>query len=193
MAEVELWFPVAIYHELDLFPSDRNKQWKDYAFTLKEKYPSGSDGWVGDVYTTHGTYDIVKDENFKDLIDEITKHVNNFARSFNCQKEFMCNSAWLNINDKDHFQEYHHHAGQLFSAVYYIEAPEGSGNLVFEDPKEPDMFPLPNITEKNSLSFQTCDHTPITGKLIIFRSYMRHLVEKGTNTTPRVSVACNFN
>ena len=83
MAEIELWFPVAIYNELNLFSSERNKAWKEYCLALKENYPSGSDGWYSNSYTTHGTYDAVNDENFKDLIAAMTEHVNIFAKSFN--------------------------------------------------------------------------------------------------------------
>jgi uncharacterized protein (TIGR02466 family) len=106
---------------------------------------------------------------------------------------FSCDYSWVNIADAGQFQEFHTHNGNTFSLTYYITAPEGSGQIVFEDPKEPDMKPVKNITDRNTLSFIKTGIVPKQGSLIIFRSYLRHLVTPGTNATPRISVSMNFN
>jgi uncharacterized protein (TIGR02466 family) len=98
----------------------------------------------------------------------------------------------MNISKAGDYQEFHTHNANVFSAVYYVSAPEGSGRILFEDPKEPDMFPLKSIQKKNQLSYTRINYTPTPGLLLIFRSYLRHCVEPGTNTEPRISIALNF-
>lgn len=192
MAGIELWFPVAIYQQDNLFSKEQNQEWKDLALKIREEVPSGENVWEGNTYTTLNNFDIVRQEQFKILVDSIKEHVHNYARAFNSHADYVCNDGWLNVNEKNTFQEFHFHPNNRISAIYYIAAPEGSGKLVFEDPKEPDMMPLKNITEANSLSKMTAEFEPVEGRLILFRSYIRHLVQAGTNTTPRISAAFNF-
>ena len=163
------------------------------ALEIQSSTPSGGDSWDGNTYTTMGNYNIIHDSKFSDLVGAISDHVHNFARAHNSIAEYNCSEGWININKKDTFQEFHFHPNNVISAIYYISAPEGSGSLVFEDPKQPDMMPLKNISERNALSNMVSEFKPESGKLIIFRSYLRHLVSSGTNIDPRVSVALNFN
>ena len=64
--------------------------------------------------------------------------------------------------------------------------------VVFENPTEPDMLPIKDIKQYNDLSFKTYSFTPIQNSLIIFRSYMRHMVERQTIDFERMSVAVNL-
>ena len=99
----------------------------------------------------------------------------------------------MNIATGSKWQEFHAHNGNVFSAVYYVSVPEGSGRIVFEDPKEPDMCPIKTKENRNQLRYSRTGYTPETGTLIIFRSYLRHSVEPGKNTEPRISIAMNYN
>ena len=190
---VELWFPTAIYIEDNLFSKEQNDAWAEHVLDYKKSIPSGGDGWFGDTYTTHGTFDILNDPVFAPLVESITSHVNKFAKMHGSTGVFSCDYSWVNIADAGQFQEFHTHNGNTFSLSYYITAPEGSGQIVFEDPKEPDMKPVKNIAERNTLSFIKTGIAPKQGSLILFRSYLRHLVTPGTNTSPRISVSMNFN
>jgi len=192
MAKIETWFPVAIYQESDVFSNDEHLHWVNHIDTIKQNIKSHGEDWYGGTYTTHGSHNIVNDPIFEKLIIEITKHVNTFANMHNSNSNYICNHAWLNVAGSGNSQEFHTHDGSIFSAVYYITAPEGSGKIVFEDPKAPDMLPLRNIVNRNELSFIRIGYDAIPGTLLIFRSYLRHMVEPGTNTTNRISVALNF-
>jgi uncharacterized protein (TIGR02466 family) len=193
MAGIELWFPVAIYQENNLFSHSKNEEWAQIALDIQKNTKSGGDSWDGDTYTTMNTYNLLNDNNFSDLINSVSSHVHKFAKAHNSEGHYNCNEGWINVNKNNTFQEFHFHPNNSISAIYYISAPEGSGSLVFEDPKQPDMMPLKNIKERNALSQMVSEFKPQTGKLIIFRSYMRHLVSTGNNIEPRISVAFNFN
>lgn len=192
MAKIELWFPVAIYTEDNLLSQENNDKLKTRCLDIQQTVASGGEEWFGKTYTTHGTYELTKDPECQVLLDAINYHVHEFAKAHNCQGNYDNHSAWMNISGEGSYQEFHTHNASIFSAIYYVAAPEGSGRVVFEDPKEPDMFPLKNIKGKNNLSFTRISYVPAPGTLIIFRSYLRHLVEPGTNTDPRISIAMNF-
>lgn len=192
MPKVEMWFPVAIYQEEKLISKEENLELKEYALSLRNRISQGGEDWYGDTYTTHGTYDLRKDVKFKPLLNLISMHVNNFAQMHNSKGHYDMSYAWLNINDKNTYQELHTHNASIFSCSYYLSAPEGSGAIVFEDPKEPDMFPLKKIDDKNQLSFTRIKYPAEERSLLIFRSYLRHMVMPGNNTEPRISIAINF-
>jgi uncharacterized protein (TIGR02466 family) len=192
MSKIELWFPVAVYTADDLLSQENNDKLKTHCLSMQKTIPSGGDEWFGKTYTTHGTHELNKDPECQVLLDTVLYHVHEFARAHNCQGTYENRSTWANISTAGSYQEFHTHNASIFSATYYVTAPEGSGRIVFEDPKEPDMFPLKNIKGKNNLSYSRISYAPTAGTLLIFRSYLRHLVEPGTNTDPRISIAMNF-
>lgn len=192
MQKVEMWFPVAIYSADDIISQEQNDTLRNHCTAIQASAPSGGTEWLGGTYNTHQTYDLCNDVEFKPVLDSVSEHVHRFARMHNCNGSYKTNYAWMNISKAGDWQEFHTHNANIFSAVYYVSAPEGSGRILFEDPKEPDMFPLKSIQGKNQLSYSRIHYKPETGKLLIFRSYLRHLVESGTNTEPRISIALNF-
>jgi len=192
MANIELWFPVAIYQHLDMFSDEQNKLWASYIEDIKKTIPTKT--WPGGTYTIHENYNLNTDVRFKSLITETNIHLHAFAKEYGSTETYTNISSWANISIKDNSQEFHTHNGSIFSAVYYVSAPKGSGNIIFEDPKEPDMLPIKirSTKDRNHLSFTRISYPPKPGSLLIFRSYLRHMVESGTNTTPRISIAMNF-
>lgn len=193
MPKVEMWFPVTVYTEENLLSKEENTALKIHCLSVHDSTPSGGSEWLGETYNTHGTYNLTNDEIFQPLLQKISYHVHQYAKMHNCQETYVSNYAWMNISKESNWQEFHTHNGNIFSAVYYVAAPEGSGRIIFEDPKEPDMCPLKTKTNRNQLSYTRFAHTPREGSLVIFRSYLRHCVEPGTNKDPRISIALNFN
>lgn len=192
MAKVEHWFPTVIYTQENLFPQSSNDTWKETCLEISKNTETGGENWLGGTYTSLNKCNIESDDRFKILLDEVSNHVHELAKLHNSNGIYECKTAWFNINSAGTFQEYHHHSNSIFSAIYYVTAPEGSGSVVFEDPREPEMMPVKEVNLLNSLTFVTARYKPVAGNLIIFRSHLRHLVEPGTNTDPRISIAFNF-
>lgn len=192
MATIETWFPTSIYVQKNMLPDSMNYDISQYILELQEKVPSGGDDWEGKTYTTHDVHDIKQDKIFHELINQITEHVVEFTKAHGSTETYKCQHAWANVASNGNFQEYHTHDGSVFSAVYYPKVPEGSGCIMFEDPKAPDMLPIGNIKERNHLSFHKIGYEVEEGMLLIFRSYMRHAVRAGKNKEPRISLALNF-
>jgi uncharacterized protein (TIGR02466 family) len=192
MAEIKTWFPTSIYYEHNLFNSNENLLLKKQILNIKDNNERGGSDWLCNTYNTLGTYDLLADTNFSMLVNKVTAHVNDYARMHGSDYTYNCNAAWANVYKNMDYQEFHVHAGNTFSAVYYVDVPEGSGDIVWKSPVEPDMLPIKGITTYNELSFKTCFYNPKPGDLIIFRSYLPHMVKQGTNDAERVSIAFNF-
>lgn len=193
MAKVELWFPVAIYQAQDIIDPSINTAIRSHCLSIQQQTPSGGSEWLGKTYNTHQTYNLNKDQIFQPLLEAMNHHVHEFAKMHNCFETYKNNYSWCNIAEGDVWQEFHTHNCNIFSAVYYVDAPENSGKIIFEDPKEPDMYPVKTQGNKNHLRYTRISYTPQPGLLLIFRSYLRHCVEPGTNATPRISIAANYN
>lgn len=191
MAELLTWFPIAVYSASEVISEESNRSLIDKVYEFENKFPSGGEDWEGNTYTTHDRHNLVKEDGFQGLIEVITEHVNLFAKAHNSNAVFKANTGWANIAKKGAYQEFHYHANSIFSAVYYPIVPENSGKIVFENPIL-DMYPIPKIKDRNELSYMQVGYTPKARDLIIFRSYMRHLVKSGTNSTDRMSIAFNF-
>ena len=192
MAEINLYFPTAIYVQQDLFNEEQNKIWSDRIFDIQKNVPSGGKEWEGKTYTTHSTFNLLEDELFAPLFEAVQSHINSFTKEHNSEFMHKCDSAWANINDPGTYQEYHTHPSSVFSCVYYPKVPDGSGRIVFESPNTPDMFPIVGINQMNDLTFEHIKYNPKPGTLLIFRSYLRHCVQQGNNTEPRISIALNY-
>lgn len=192
MGTVETWFPVSIFYKQNLITAEENSIIRNRCYEIYNSVSYFNNGWQGETYNTRATHNIKNDQAFHFLIKKITDNVDTFAKTLGSDHHYRCTNGWVNIAKKGNYQEYHAHDGSIFSAVYYVSVPEGSGNIVFEDPKQPDMLPMKNIVENNKLNFSYVSYPPEEGKLIIFRSYLRHLVEKGNNVEDRISLSFNF-
>jgi uncharacterized protein (TIGR02466 family) len=189
--KIDLWFPVTIANIEEILSKKENDILIKEILKIKKDKDKGGSNWISDVYNTHFTFDLRTSNQFKLLCNKVTDHVNVFAKRLGSDYEYKINSSWFNYYNKKDYQEYHEHSKSIFSAVYFFKTPKESGNIVFKDPKEPDMFPLENI-KYNDLSFQQCEYQPIERRLIIFRSYLSHMVRPGNNKEPRITAAFNF-
>jgi uncharacterized protein (TIGR02466 family) len=190
----DLHFPTAILHETILNSKEINQQILPRIEEIRNTIPCGGSSWIGKPYNTCGTFDISKDPAFETIIKEVRAMVHLYASRLGVdvsRNKFVCSEAWLNIYKQSDFQEFHHHAGHHFSAVYYVKVPEGSSQLVFETPLAPEMKPLP-INMLSSITDQRARYTATEGNCIIFRSNLKHCVPAHQGAEERISLAFNF-
>ena len=150
------------------------------------------DDWRCDMKTTTNTYDIIKDKSFQNLLNAIKKEVSQFSKTFGASGNVRIVDAWINMSSTGSYQEYHIHPDSHFSVAYYLKTDDNSGNIVFRSHEaNNDMFMIP-IIEMKPASYKTCAFKPITGKLLIFRSNLQHMVEKNRSIEDRISLSANF-
>jgi uncharacterized protein (TIGR02466 family) len=183
-------FPTLIHRIIETQPD--HDLFIDKATQLKQTLSPDSN-WQCSTFNTLNKYDMINDPLFKNLIAYITDQVSQFAVEFGCSPDSaVITDSWINVAEPGDYQEYHIHTGNHFSIVYYITAPKDSGNIVFRCfEADTDMFPLP-VKAMNYTSYKTFSFPPEAGQLLIFRSNLRHMVEKNMSSDPRISISMNF-
>lgn len=101
---------------------------------------------------------------------------------------------WININGKNHYNQVHDHPSSFYAGVYYVRAKEGQGKIIFNHP----MTFFSNYTIMNKVNDQTMFNSitweiePKEGMLLLFPSYLAHLVGRNMTEEDRISIAFNF-
>jgi len=192
MDKIIMTFPSSFYVSENLLNSNMVLDLQKRAKEIEKKYPKGGENWECNTYNTLGTFELSNDEYFKILLNKIEEKVFEFTKAHGSDYKYKTNVSWINIYKNNNYQELHSHTGSTFSAVYFLKSSEKCAKIIFENPIEPDMLPIISIKQHNDLSLKTCSFNPIQNSLIIFRSYMRHMVELQTVDFERISVAVNL-
>lgn len=100
--------------------------------------------------------------------------------------------AWLNVNDSRQCMNSEHIHEGVFSGVFYINAPEGSGKLVLQNPGINRMWSGSKLTgQKNQFTGESIRIEPVEGNILLFPSYLPHYVETNNHDEERISISFN--
>ncbi len=103
--------------------------------------------------------------------------------------KLVLNSSWVNVNPKGCWNAPHMHSPADWSGVAYLNVKdehtrnEKDGNIVFIDPA-----PYGARLGRDSTIFLK----PVTGMLVLFPSYLMHMVAPHTGESDRISIALNY-
>ena len=101
--------------------------------------------------------------------------------------------AWLNVNDSRQCMNSEHVHDDVFSGVFYLQAPEGSGKLVLQNPAINKMWDGCKLTsQKNQFTGESVRIEPVEGNIILFPSYLPHSVETNDHDEERISISFNI-
>ena len=190
---IDIKFPTSISVIEDILTVKENQTLIDYSLHLKNLKEKGGREWYASTYNTHGTYNIHTDKEFEHLSKLVENHTNEFARSLNSFYDYKTSNSWLNIYYENDYQEFHNHPRAVFSAVYTLANPPGSGDFVIKSPTaDMDMFNMCNIKGTNQLNATTWNYSLKPRSLIIFRSYINHMVNVCKINEPRITTAFNL-
>tara|TARA_E500000318_G_C3564842_1_gene215215 strand:+ start:2508 stop:3095 length:588 start_codon:yes stop_codon:yes gene_type:complete len=100
--------------------------------------------------------------------------------------------AWLNVNDSRQCMNSEHVHGDVFSGVFYLQIPEGSGKLSLINPGINRMWDGCQLTSnKNQFTGESIRIEPVEGNIILFPSYLPHSVETNDHDEERISISFN--
>jgi len=159
-----------------------------------QKHSVMNSKWKCDTFNTYALFDLAEDNTFDSLIKACQDKVNTFALEHGISRKIEYLNSWINIANKENFQEYHRHERSHFSLVYYVKTPLNCGNLIFKKDTHDDMFRLPfedNPVNKTA-GYDSYYIVPNECDIVIFKSSLLHMVEKNKNEDDRVSIAMNF-
>ena len=181
-------FRVPVY---DAFLELDNKKLENYCIELSKKdkgrEKSNSGGWQSN--------DLQQDFRLDSLISEISYHSNLFFKELGLVMEVGLTNIWANINKYRDYNREHLHPSSKISGVYYIKVPEKSGNFVFLHPSCDIMGYDWNYEGNPGSDYITPAKKlhPTPGTLILFPSWLKHLVEPNMNLTERrISISFNL-
>ena len=104
------------------------------------------------------------------------------------------NNAWAMVNRRGHSTRAHLHPNSLFSGVFYLQVPEGSGAIAFLDPRAgAQMLQAPLRRSSAALaSSGRVTRNPEAGELLLFPSWLWHEVEPSDGLEPRICLSFNL-
>jgi uncharacterized protein (TIGR02466 family) len=179
-------FPTSFY-TVDIFDSRENQKYKDFLIQLSKKTPgmirSNRGGWQSDTI-------LWEHEVFKPLLEKATNISQNIISSIsNNNPQMVIRSMWGNINPKGGMNFAHVHPGSWMSGVYYIQLPKGSDQIVFEDPRPSRIMDFQRSCLIDDAYFT---HNPKVGELLLFPSWLPHLVFPNNSDEERISISFNI-
>ena len=89
------------------------------------------------------------------------------------------------------FNKPHKHPPYTFSGVYYIDVPENSGDIVFDNQFEMNNYAM-SYNEWNSLNCKDFKVTPKSGMLLIFPAWLNHYVTPNKSKKERLIYSFNI-
>ena len=170
-----------------------NNELKNYIYEEKEKNPDGVkksnvNGWHSEGFD-------LKNERLKKFTNEISNNIGAAVKDMGWDLETQVvkiTNMWAIINKDRAFNERHHHGNSSLSAAYYVKAEKNSGDIIFFDPRQANVFHHPASKEANSLNCQVQSVTPKAGTLVLFPSYLEHKVDENLSNEERIVVSFNI-
>ena len=170
-----------------------NDDLKNYIYQEREKNPDGVKksnvkGWHSEGFD-------LKNESLKRFINEISNNIGTAVKDMGWDLETQLvriTNMWAIINKDRAFNERHHHGNSSLSAAYYVKAEKNSGDIIFFDPRQANVFHHPTSREANSLNCQVQSVSPKAGTLVLFPSYLEHKVDENLSNEERIVVSFNI-
>lgn len=133
---------------------------------------------------------------FATLKDQLDSHATAFARELDLAlggRPLVLDSLWINILEPKGAHSGHIHPHSVLSGTVYVEVPDGSGSIRFEDPRLPLMMAAPPRKARAAPGHRTSQVVaPSAGSVLIWESWLRHEVLVNQASKPRISVSFNY-
>jgi uncharacterized protein (TIGR02466 family) len=154
-------------------------------------YPGG--------YTSYGSCHWLQrmSPTFEELRRKLQRHVARFvaASQWNLEeRELSMTDCWINIMPRHTVHSLHLHPLSTLSGTYYVQVPEGSSGIKFEDPRLDRFMAAPPRKANARAANRAWITLPArAGEVVLFESWLRHEVGPNPLDAERVSVSFNYN
>jgi uncharacterized protein (TIGR02466 family) len=155
----------------------------------RRNYPGG--------YTSYGSqhrlYEI--SPTFAALKTLLLPHLAAFARSVEWDlrgRKLAMTDCWVNIMPHRVVHSLHLHPLSTVSGTYYVQVPNGTPGIKFEDPRLERFMAAPprSGARESNRPWVTLRARP--GQLVLFESWLRHEVAANRSAAERVSISFNY-
>lgn len=199
----ELYFPTMVFNIAVSDHESLNNYLLDLIYAERERDQQGIErsnfrklgGW-------HSHNNLHREDAYKPLTDRVHQAGRRISRQlgYHPDKHLQVGTMWSIINAPGSSNKAHIHPGCHWSGVYYIHAPEKSGDIEFTDPRTAHIMNQPSFAPKKQRgkeNWTKVQYTPKAGKMIIFPSWLYHGVapnfsEKSGKDGERVIISFNL-
>ncbi|MBC8038324.1 MAG: hypothetical protein H7X89_14015 [Rhizobiales bacterium] len=126
----------------------------------------------------------------------VKRHAGHFASELHWDlrgKKPVCDSLWISVMPEGGSHTSHIHTNSVISGTYYVAVPDGSGPIVFEDPRSGFLMAAPPRKSSGPRELQThVSEMPKAGTLLLWESWLRHEVPLNRAEGSRISVSFNY-
>ena len=142
----------------------------------------------------HSTTDMNRKEEYNVLTKELFNMQDEIFQKEHLTLKPVCGNMWANINYPGNSIRPHLHPNSLFSGVYWVKAPEKSGDLMLYEPRPGVQCTMPNRKEGNLPPelWREVHYTPRAGTAVMFPAWLWHEVKPNESNDIRISVSFNF-
>jgi uncharacterized protein (TIGR02466 family) len=170
-----------------------NKEMFEYITSLQKNDPLGViksnfKGW-------HSKNFDLRNDQPKNFIKSIKNNINLAIDEMGwdlINQSVKIKNIWAIINEKDAWNQKHHHSNSDLSAAYYVSAHENCGDIVFYDPRPAPVHNHPTSKTPNKLNATVNSIKPEPGMLVLFPSYLEHSVNPNLSNKKRVVISFNI-
>jgi len=197
MSSIHILFPTPVYQSvLDFRPSEvkfmldymRDCDWAPDTDIVNR--PNGE--------TTKLEADILSKPELLLLENKIDSEVHKFAKSLqlDLSKHGLKRiNSWGNLQRKGNYIAEHRHNNTQFAGVFYLQVPEGSGDIVFSTRNATWITSHwePSVTGYDDLNSFERRFEPEECGLFIFPAHVDHYVTPSLSSEERYSISFNYN
>ena len=156
----------------------------------RAQYPNG--------YTSYGSWDQLHrmSPHFEELKSLIDRHAQSYVKKLAwdvAASQIQMTRFWVNIMRPQTSHSMHIHPLSVISGTFYLEVPNGSSPIKFEDPRFGLYMGRPPLKEKAPREAQSfLSFSPRAGEVLLFESWMRHEVPLQQSPRNRISMSFNY-
>lgn len=133
---------------------------------------------------------------FAALERRLRRHVQRFAAALDfdlTRRELSMTDCWVNIMPRHVAHGLHLHPMSTLSGTYYVQVPDGSPGLKFEDPRLDRFMAAPPRRAAARAQNRPWIVLPAEpGQLLLFESWLRHEVAPNPRAAERISISFNY-
>ncbi len=198
---IQSFFPTYIEHSKNVLSPAKNLELKKEIYQIQKIDHEGAswseENYFGG-YTSYGSMDQLhlSSPRFAELAQVIAISVQKFVKFSEWDiraKDLKMNSCWVNIMPQGTHHSFHIHPHSVLSGTYYVEVPQDSSPIKFEDPRLPQLMLAPIKKPNAKLINQSfISLSSASRELILFESWLRHEVPANRSKKSRISVSFNY-
>jgi uncharacterized protein (TIGR02466 family) len=171
--------------------------------SIRKKDPEGViftnvGGWQSNSYpNVCSKYE--EDYGIADVMKPVIDLLNNLVgttveKQLGIPDDIKLGNFWFNVNSRGNYNSLHNHRGGIISGVLYILVPDDNcGGISFDRTDSELQYYLPQtLTEHNPFIASNFTLQPKEGKLIMFPSWFRHMVQPSQSRNSRISMSFNY-